>query len=213
MKLHRGVDASGVTMIVVSFLAISLGVGYLVEGAVNGRLDPRIAGYAALICGFGFSFVAVGYGWDWTRLQDFVTSHGTAVWTSGIPEITPELMEKALDHFIAVLGEEQSEVSPEQIREALKRTRIDWRLRPSIWLSNFCIYAQDTGIREGFRNRVVWPGSVADSLLYHLLLHEINCLFRRNKYVGRDGVSFARLDESHMEPDWWRLEGALGSDF
>jgi hypothetical protein len=37
----------------------------------------------------------------WLSRPDFITKHGTGIWTGGIKEITPGLMEEALDYYLA----------------------------------------------------------------------------------------------------------------
>jgi hypothetical protein len=145
----------------------------------------------------------------WLARPDFITKHGTAVWTDNIARITPDLMKKALDRFIEVMEAEQKEVTRDEIEAMLSRTGIEWEIgKVSLWAGRYEL-KNKAGIQWGYRLLVQWKGSIGDSALYHELLHEVNECIRLPKLPPEKQMDFRLKDVKHEDPDWWRLEGLI----
>lgn len=182
-------------------------------GAVLTSQEWSIVKIAILVIvdAVGLGFVIAYFIGKWIALPDFTTTHGTAFWVNGLESPDLELMEKALDHFLKVMHEEQTEATEDQLRNLLTKTGVEWkRSRVSLVTSRWEL-RDKAGIQYGYRLLVQWPGSVADSAFYHELLHEVNQFIRRPK--STDVQQFDIDDIQHKEASWWRLEGLLVDDF
>jgi len=151
----------------------------------------------------------------WMTRPTFVTKHGTAVWTNDIPRLDQALMEKALDHFIVRMRQEVPEVVKEaELRTMLARTGIEWQSGRVSLITTRYELKDKAGIQHGYRLLVQWKGTIADSALYHEMLHEVNEFIRLPKLKSEaEKTEFRIEDIQHKEVDWWRLEGVLVDDF
>lgn len=151
----------------------------------------------------------------WMTRPTYVTKHGTAVWSNDIPRVDQDLMERALDHFIKIMREEVPEEATEtELRNMLARTGIEWQSdRVSLITTRYELYDK-AGIQHGYRLLVQWQGTIAETALFHELLHEVNEFIRLPKLAGLEAkIQFRLADIRHEEADWWRLDGVLTPDF
>lgn len=150
----------------------------------------------------------------WMDKPDYVTARGVAVWANGM-KIPKELMERAEERFIKVmLKEVPGEVSEPELIDMLLNTGVEWE-NGGVQLKTGRYEMRDShGIQHGHRIIVRWPGNIAESALYHELLHEVNETIRLPKLSdGEDRIQFRLNDCQHREPAWWRLEGILVDTF
>lgn len=145
---------------------------------------------------------------------DFITKHGTAVWVDGVEAINLALMDRALDRFLEVMAQEQREASPDELAKMLARTSVEWkRGRVSLIASGYEL-RDKAGIQHGYKIMVQWPGNIADSALYHELLHEVNQMIRLPRLkTAEERDNFHLENMRHAEASWWHLEGCLVDDF
>jgi len=149
----------------------------------------------------------------WMARPDYITKHGTAVWADNIARLTPGLMEKALDRFLDVMEVEQKEATRDEIEAMLCRTGVEWEVgKVSIWVGRYEL-KNKAGIQWGYRLLVQWKGTIAESALYHELLHEVNECIRLPKIPPEKQMDFRLKDVRHEDPEWWRLEGVLADTF
>jgi len=149
----------------------------------------------------------------WMARPDFITKHGTAVWSDNIARLTPGLMERALDRFLDVMEKEQQKATRDELEDMLSRTGIEWEVgKVSIWVGRYEL-KNKAGIQWGFRLLVQWKGTIAESALYHELLHEVNECIVLPKMPQEKQMDFRLKDVRHEDPDWWRLEGVLADTF
>lgn len=149
----------------------------------------------------------------WMSRPDFITKHGTAIWTNNLADITPRLMDRALCRFLDVMESEQSEVSRHELECMLARMGIEWEAnRINMWVGRYEM-KDKAGVQSGYRVWVHWAGNIAESALFHELLHAANETIRLPKLMPSLQTEFRMNDVRHMEADWWRLEGILVDDF
>lgn len=145
---------------------------------------------------------------------DFVTKHGTAFWVDDIPEVTETLMTRTLDRFLKVMSEERSDINQLELRRMLSKTGVEWKHgRVSITIGRHELFNKD-GIQHGYRLLLRWPGNVAESALYHELLHEVNQIIRLPGILGTEArADFHAVNIRHEESEWWGLEAKMADDF
>lgn len=210
MNRARGVNPSDIIVfagVLIGLLILNIGVAFTVNTVAMVFIVITFD-LAALMLITMFFFE------KWLAKPDFVTKHGVAFWTNGIREITPELMDRALDCFVKQLPTVTSEVSAEELQEMLGKTGIEWKRRTisMIWGSHHL--KGKAGVQIGFRLLVQWKGSVYASAFYHELLHEVNENIRLPRLPTDEARNnFREKDIQHGEADWWRLGDALNEDF
>lgn len=211
-QLRRGIhpiDIIALCAVLVLVAGATVAVCFAPPAWSGWKLIAVIAGNFMAISGIIIHFFR-----KWTKRPDFVTKHGTAVWTDGIEEVTPDLMERALDRFLAVMAEEQSEAAPSELEAMLRRTSVEWKRGLVSFMASGYELRDKAGIQSGYKIMVQWAGNIADSALNHELLHEVNATVRLPRIKSK-----ARRDDFHLqnlrheEASWWMLEGMLADDF
>ena len=212
MNRARGVNPIDIIVfgsIIAPFALLTLAAGFVPYGFVPWKIASVI-----LLDLVSFTLVFVYFFEKWLAKPDFVTKHGTAFWINGIQKITPELMDKALDNFVARLSVMTSEVSRDELMCMLSRTGIEWKTRTVelIWKSHHL--KGKAGVQIGYRLLIQWKGSVAKSAFYHELLHEVNENIRLPRLpTEKAREEFREHDIKHGELDWWRLGDTMNDDF
>lgn len=206
----------GVKTVDVVLLAI---IGLVATGLAIGVATTRQHWTAHKIVGLSAAWVlivstaATYYIRKWISRPDYITKHGTAVWTNGLADITPRLMDKALCRFLDVMEVEQKEVTRHELECMLARMGVEWEAnRINMWIGRYEM-KDKSGVQSGYRVWVHWNGSVAMSALYHELLHAVNETIRLPKLITAQQAEFRIRDVKHVEMDWWKLEGILVDDF
>lgn len=197
----------------ISMLFVALGVGAL--------LTPQNWPWQKILVLSLVEMVALGITtWyfvaKWLARPNLVTKHGTAIWTDGVEAITPELMDRALDHFIQGMSTEAKafDISEVAMRKMLAHTGIEWSKRRVSLTTTMYELHDKAGIQHGYRLMIQWRGTVGESALIHELLHEVNEFIRLPRIEDEDGqVEFRMDDIQHKEAEWWGLDGALTPDF
>jgi len=165
-------------------------------------IGAMIASSSAFL-GFLIVFIVVFFRWESSE-PDYITKHGTAVWTDGLPIIDRERMEQALDFYIRKLPSyaSQVEISTEQLEYMLKGAQIEWSRKKISAIGIGWQVKDKAGLQSGKAIKVYWSGSIVNSALYHELHHMVDEI-----------VIGLPPDYKHERTGWWSIIPALKKDF
>jgi hypothetical protein len=136
---------------------------------------------------------------------DFISKHGIAVWTGGVP-LDKAQFERLTYVFIRMLPSlvkshlsptdvECSDISENNLRGMLNGARVEWRRKPITIFSRWGWVVKDKeGLQQGRSVMVHWTESLISSAYYHELMHMVD------EIVLHRGV-----DYTHKDVKWWGL--------
>lgn len=133
---------------------------------------------------------------------DFVTKHGTAIWSGGVPGLNQSVMEKVLDFFVRTLPTMFGQITEKQILTMLDGARIEWRNKPITLYSVGWRVKDKAGLQQGKGAVVQWLGSVVGSAFFHEMLHMVD-----------EEVLHKEPDYEHENVGFWTLESSLATAF
>jgi hypothetical protein len=122
---------------------------------------------------FGYILFCVVYVWfKTTGYPDFVTHQGVQVWAHGIP-VTKPMLDRALNFYVERAVDLDFHLTKAQLFLLLNKVHIEWcRGKAHRTLCGWDVAEKD-GALVGHYMRLRWCGSLSDSLLFHLLHHQI----------------------------------------
>jgi len=183
---------------VVTFLGIPL---LMTIGMVAAVFTPQewnavMVGFAIGVPVFAWAIGALLIVQRWRTRPTFQLAGGSRIWTNGIPEIKPELVERALEHYMAtMLDHSPLEVTRPKLLGMVGALRAEFTWTAVTWWGSKHNYA---GLQSGHAVKVHWRGGFKANAFWHELIH-----------MQRQLIHGLEPDYRHEDGAWWRIVGVL----
>jgi hypothetical protein len=191
MRWIRWVDV--VTYVAIPImLTVAMGFAFLTPQ----EWDAVKLGFAIGVPAVAWVIAGIMLVMRWRSRPTFQIWFGSRIWTNGIEEIKPAVVEKALEHYLGLMLERcPLDVRRSQLLGMFGGLRAEFTAGPVTRLGSEKEYA---GLQSGRSIRVQWLGGFDRNAFWHELVH-----MQRQLIHGLDA------DYQHEGTEWWRLVSIL----